>query len=340
MYSWKLQEMNWLSGNKQVITLLAAISLLGLFMSGCVKIPLTLEITSPEDGAPLETNLVRITGTVSSAEALVIINGDMARVDENGAFFAFVELAEGNNSIDVAASLGNRQVSQSISLAFTPPLIIHMDGPKTEAGVNYLETPVLVTGTVNYSEAVVTVNDITATVAEDGSFQAQVQLEEAAVIGKPIRAEATLDDGRSDTDNIGYFLYSDGSLIATLPGQGITRRLITQLTFDHSIELEAGETGFVDILLETRKCMRLSAEVSFLTFMTDREYGENEVSLPEGLNVYIEPSLFTAYPNAVYDFVIIVETTSAVEPGQYWFKLEADLACSLTGGWFIVIVEP
>ena len=96
----------------------------------------------------------------------------------------------------------------------------------------------------------------------------------------------------------------------------------------------------IDMLLETRKCMRLPAEVSFLTFMTDREYGYDEAPLPEGLTVVVEPSLFTAYPNAVYDFAIIVETTSAVEPGQYWFKLEADLACALTGGWFTVIVEP
>jgi hypothetical protein len=42
----------------------------------------------------LETNLVRITGTVSDAQAVVTVNGDMARVDDSGAFFAFVELAE------------------------------------------------------------------------------------------------------------------------------------------------------------------------------------------------------------------------------------------------------
>lgn len=327
--------MKLLGKNKPVITLLAAITLLGLFISGCVKTPLTLGITSPEDGALLETNLIRITGTVSDSEAVVTVNGDTARVDDSGAYFAFVELAEGNNDIEVAASRGNERVSQSIALGFIPPIIILMNLPETEAGINYLETPVLVTGTVNYPEAVVIVNDILLSVAQDGSFQVQVQLGEATAI----RAEAILDDGRRDTDSIGYVLHEDGSL-NWVPGQSAIRRLIPALIFDNSIELKAGETGFIDILLETRKCMRLPTEVSFLTFMTGREYGDDEVSLPDGLNVFVEPPLFAAYPNAVYDFVIIVETTSSVEPGQYWFKLEADLACALTSGWFTVIVEP
>lgn len=333
------RQMNWLSGNKPVIALLVVITLLSSFLSGCVTTPLTLEITSPEDGALLETNLIRITGTVSDSEAVVTVNGDTARVDETGAYFTFVELAEGNNDIEVAASRGNERVSQNMTLAFVPPIIVLMDGPETEAGVNYLETPLLITGTVNYPEAVVTVNDIIVTVAEDGSFQAQVQLEEATGIGKSIQTEATLDDGRSDTDSIGYFLYEDG-IFNMDPGQGMTRRLAPMLIFDQSIELKAGETGLLDILLESRKCMRLPAEVSFLTFMTDREYGYDDVSLPDGLSVFVEPSLFTAYPNAVYDFVIIVETTSSVEPGEYWFKLDADLVCALSGGWFSVIVEP
>jgi hypothetical protein len=81
---------------------------------------LSLEITSPEDGAELTESPVTVTGIVSDATAAVTVNGVEAEVAEDGSFSAEVELSEGENTIMAIATLGEQEASDSIIVTYSP----------------------------------------------------------------------------------------------------------------------------------------------------------------------------------------------------------------------------
>jgi hypothetical protein len=82
---------------------------------------LSLEITSPEDGAELNESTVTVNGTVSDSEATVTVNGEVADVAEDGSFSAQVELTEGGNILTAVAALGKWQATDSITVTYHPP---------------------------------------------------------------------------------------------------------------------------------------------------------------------------------------------------------------------------
>ena len=105
---------------KKILGILAVIPLLCLTLAGCVTTPLSVEITSPEDGAELSESPINVSGTISSSEATVTVNGVEAAVTEDGSFSAQVELTEGENAIEAVATLGEQEVSKSITVTYTP----------------------------------------------------------------------------------------------------------------------------------------------------------------------------------------------------------------------------
>ena len=100
----------------RTLSILMVISLLlCLALTGCAKDPLSLEINSPEDGSELSWDLLKVIGTVSHAEASVTVNGVEAQVAEDGTFFAYVELREGENLIKAIATLNGKEATTDIT---------------------------------------------------------------------------------------------------------------------------------------------------------------------------------------------------------------------------------
>ena len=172
---------------KKTLGILAAIPLLCLMLVGCIT-PLSMEISSPEDGAALTKSTVAVNGTVSDPGATVTVNDEEVTVAEDGSFSAQVELAYGENNITITATLeGQEPVTETITVS----RVLGLEISSPEDGAELTESTVAVNGTVSDPEATVTVNSEEVEVAEDGSFSTQVELTEgenvieaAAVLGE------------------------------------------------------------------------------------------------------------------------------------------------------------
>ncbi len=189
-----------------LISILGIMSITGLAM-GCVSATgLSIEISSPQDGATVSESSVTVTCTTSGytrGEAVVgeqtvrivpevTVNGIKAKAAENGSFSAQVELTEGENTIEAVALLDNVEVRDSITVTYslgTPAMSVEITSPEDGAELN--ESPVAVTGTVSDNASAVTVNGVAAEVAADGSFAAQIELTEGENV---ITAVATLGE--------------------------------------------------------------------------------------------------------------------------------------------------
>ena len=291
--------------------------------AGTVTGSLSLKIDSPEHGTEHKVNLLKVSGTVSDPEAVVVVNGIEAKVAEDGTFYAYIELAEGENDIKAVAVRDMAKSSETINVTFSPPLAIYLDYPEEwEFGVDYSKTPITVHGAVSNPKAMVQVNGAVVDVLPDGRFSTQVQL---AVGSNGIAAVATLGK-ESDSWVIGIIVSPEGWLQCPPGGSGVGWRYGSSLFCDESITLGPGETKLLDVTLEVKKpCHGLGPwEVSYTLFRVAREYGYDEIPMPEGLKVSMEPTRFAAYPNAVYHSAITIKTTPELAPGEYWFRFEAE----------------
>lgn len=160
---------------------------------------LSIEITSPENGAVVEASPITVTGTVSNAEAAVTVNDIVAEVAEDGTFSAEIDLVEGENTIDAVATIeGIDPVSASVTVTYTLPApVLSIEITEPEDGAHVQKNPITVKGNVT-AGAVVTVNEVEAEVAEDGTFSAEVELVEGNNI---IEAVAVLG-GKEAKDSI------------------------------------------------------------------------------------------------------------------------------------------
>ena len=126
------------------------------------------------------------------------------------------------------------------------------------------------------------------------------------------------------------------------PGSGVSPLTTSQIIFEGSALLKAGETKSLRVLLSTKEDFGPGPhEVSYKLFRVARGYGQDEIPMPEGLEVSIEPARFMAYPNAQYHSTITIKTTPELSPGEYCFRFESECEGSpmWTGGWITVIVE-
>ena len=117
----------------KLLGILLVISLLAVPLVGCAK-GLTLTVSEPKDGATLTESPVAVSGTVSDPEATITVNDVEVEVVEvattletlkahttgDGSFFADIELAEGENTITVAATLGEETVTKTVTVTYTP----------------------------------------------------------------------------------------------------------------------------------------------------------------------------------------------------------------------------
>ena len=105
----------------KLLGVMAIIPLLCFAVIACGPTPLTMTVTSPADGAELTESPVAVIGTVSDATATVTVNDVAATVAEDGAFSADVGLTAGENTITVVAILGEQEVTETVTVTYTPP---------------------------------------------------------------------------------------------------------------------------------------------------------------------------------------------------------------------------
>jgi hypothetical protein len=289
-----------------------------------------LKVTSPQDGAEYSINLLPVTGTVDDSTATVLINGIESTV-VGGGFWGYAVLTEtGENIIEVMAIDDEAKTAQNIKVTFIPPLVFSRLNAEPEPGVDYTKEPISVTGMVNKSEASVTVNGKAVSVTEDGLFKAQVLLDEGS---SQIRAVASLGDEKDEVYIA--FMVENGH---PNPVPGYSHFFMSRLTYEHEIKLKAGQTQLLPVILETRKDGPGSFSGSFVH--VDREYGEMPRPWPEGLDAYLEPPEFMAYPNATYNFNLVVSTSAELAPGTYYLHFYHNFEGGFYGsGWLEATVE-
>jgi beta-lactam-binding protein with PASTA domain len=102
--------------------------------------PVQLEVVAPADGRTVESGHIEVRGRVVPAEADVQVLG--RRVDVTGGRFATeVELEEGANLVDVAASAGRRRPASTAVrvVRVTPVEIPELEGEDAEEAIEQLE---------------------------------------------------------------------------------------------------------------------------------------------------------------------------------------------------------
>ena len=82
---------------------------------------LPLEVTEPQDESVVSTSEVTVKG-VTTADAVVSVNGTLVDVNEDGKFSTVVSLEEGPNTIQVTASdFEDNEASKSLYVIYTKP---------------------------------------------------------------------------------------------------------------------------------------------------------------------------------------------------------------------------
>lgn len=286
---------------------------------------LTMSIESPENNAILETNLLQVTGIISHPEAEVLINGLSAIVDNTGNFYGYIDLKDGDNTIKATAYLNGHKTSHDIEVALEPPLVLIVDPFYGEKDVDYTVTPVEICGYVSDPAAKVTVNEMPVSIKKDGTYCKSLLLKE----GKNNVNVLAILHQKSDNVREEIRVTRDGEAFSIpRPGEAM-------LSYISTIELKAGETRLVDIELWTgKRDITRPRELEGDIWRVSELYGQEQLTMPEGLDVYIEPPIFTAHPGRAYSLTLVASAMSDIAPGQYYFSLNIGLR-----GGFTIIVE-
>jgi heat shock protein HslJ len=213
-------------------------------------------------------------------------------------------------------------------------LAVYLDHPYPgEPSMDYTREPVTITGYVNFPQASVMVNEVEAIIAGGGTFATTIRLKEGS---NAIQAVATLGE---QFDEITYLVgvNADGKMYA-VPGLGSGGpRYQWQVMRADSLELEVGQVMSTILTLEIRKSIREPETFTYIIQRVKGEYSENEIPVPEGMDVEISPSQFTVCPNTNYHSLLTVSTVPGVTPGEYWFSFKFAFNDRGGGGGWIKI---
>lgn len=127
-------------------------------------------------------------------------------------------------------------------------------------------------------------------------------------------------------------------LAVTLTVTAVGCRQSARVLYASSVDVKAGETKEIDVTLETRGDG--PGEFSGLIFRTDREYGNEPLTMPNEMEVDIQPVKIMAYPNNTYHLTITLETYDGLAAGEYWLRFERTFEKVFTStGWIKVTVR-
>lgn len=86
-----------------------------------------------------------------------------------------------------------------------------------------------------------------------------------------------------------------------------------------AVVVSSGKTRTLDFVYETKQNGPGNLSLTILN-IGQPHYGgplPPELSMPEGLNVSVQPKQIRAYPNRTYHFTISINTSAELEPGTY-----------------------
>jgi len=129
-------------------------------------------ITSPDDGLQTYSSAITITGTVDDATATVSINGTQVTVSTQEFIWEDYPLTEGSNEIIASAQdpAGNTSSIQiTVTYVLLNPPQVNISSPAD--GTVVAKESISVTGTVDDPTATVKVNNISATIDNEGNFE-------------------------------------------------------------------------------------------------------------------------------------------------------------------------
>lgn len=109
---------------KKALLALLIISLVILPAAGCAK-PLSFGWIYPKDGANVTDPILEVKGTVSDGKATVWVNDTIVPVSKGGTYSTNIELAEGENTINIVAARGKagkwkNVISRTITVTYNP----------------------------------------------------------------------------------------------------------------------------------------------------------------------------------------------------------------------------
>jgi hypothetical protein len=264
------------------------------------KTPPMVSISSPAQGAIVNTSTVNISGAVSDALsglAKVTCNGVAATVT-GSSFTCTQSLAAGTNAISVqAVDVAGNSASAATTIAYVKPPQITITSPVSSALFN--QSPINVTGTVVDPAAHVLVNGLTAPVSGN-SFLATVPAQEGI---STITAVVTNSDGSTDTASVQI------DLDTTPPHVAIYAPLDGSVTPDGSVTV----TGLVnDIVVGTVNPQQATVKVNGVAAqVANRSFSVSNIPLVVGPNL-IHATAVDAAGNQATTTVTVVRQA----PGQ------------------------
>lgn len=265
------------------------------------------------DGQTVRVNLVKFSGRVPSANTSMLVNNNTVSVDNQGGYYAYVNLNKGQNIIEVESLSTLETKTEIIHIDYVPPLIVHLDIPGWSVSTD-LNSTILVTGVVSNPAAEVKVNGLKVAVNIDGTFVTPIQ----SVAGNNrVVAVARLGD---DTDESTLNWFSENGYL----GVGHNP---TPLPYNlPSVALKTGEsTKFSFYLMFDKSIQNSLANSVIITRIA--KMGDQNGSLPmlPDLKVRIAPQNYLAAPKIKYYSQVTIDASSDLEPGDYYFRITSSL---------------
>jgi len=293
-----------------------------------------LEIDSLADGKVVHVNLVKFVGSISSPNTKVFINGFSPVINNDGSYYAILELTPGENTIEIKSILEAQTSIEKITVTFIPQLKIWMKIPETDIGIDYSKTPLMVTGFVSNPSAKVEVNGSIVEVASDGSFISKVQLTQYS---SSIKANAVLGD-EEDSYSLAFSM-TDSGLLNIVPGQQLLD--YSRASMSPLVEMSAGETVDVNFVLKTGKDIGYIPPEFQLKILRVSKMGDRN-PLPQlpNLEFSVSPMEFRLYPDIIYQPIIRLKTDTSLPTGNYYFLFSSYLDNSpWTESWITVKIN-
>jgi hypothetical protein len=276
----------------------------------------------------VHANLVEVIGEVSSRDTLVTVNYLPAMVNDNGSYYAFVDLMEGYNTIVVTARQNKNIQIKSMTVYFEPPLTVNLDMPEYQFDIDYRKTPLIMTGKVNDPSAQVYVEGKAVAVSPSGNFSADILVSNFSVLAQ--------SKNQIDTESLPLLLIENGHIA---PSLGVSINPLS-LGPPEEIKLKAGENTIVNWTLPIRKELLGVPSIKIDIGLVGNSYIERiTLPIPHGFKITPIPSNFALYPNTNYHIGIYIETDTDLPPGTYDFYLKLSAGSDLSSANLKVTVE-
>ena len=153
----------------------------------------------------------------------MLVNNIPVIIADDGSYSVLLELAKGQNIIEIKTIQAKNTISEQIAVTFEPPPAIIMTLNYDQKNV-YNQLPIIVDGTVNNPAAEVTIYQSSTlhkemaaiSVASDGTYSAQLRLIEAQVYQPLVITAAAKLGNQIDTFSRNIGTGSDGPFRGTM----------------------------------------------------------------------------------------------------------------------------